>query len=121
MTQHVAVINANAARRRLPEPVDQARDLLTGLETMLDVYGSDTIRTEAPDRSVLEVRRCGIYDYRERAQSHGVELTLKRPCEYCVDLHHRTAAELGLHVENELFERSCRWVSHLPTDEDAAT
>jgi len=114
-TEHVASINAEAARRRVPDAAGQARDLLTGLESMLEVYGSDTSRTETPDRSRLTVRRCGIYDYRERAQQQGVQLTLKRPCEFCVDLHHRTANHLGVTVEHELGERSCEWVSHVPS------
>ncbi|MFC5186896.1 phenylacetate--CoA ligase family protein [Actinomadura harenae] len=113
-TQHVAEINAAAMRRQLPDRAAQARDLLTGLNSMLDVYGSDTTRVDEADRTVLEVRRCGIYDYRERAREQGVQLTLGRPCEYCVDLHHRTAAELGISVRNELGERNCRWVTDVP-------
>jgi hypothetical protein len=34
-----------------------------------------------------------------------------------VDLHHRTANHLGVTVEHELGERSCEWVSHLPSGE----
>ncbi|MFE5563904.1 hypothetical protein ACFQ68_02840 [Amycolatopsis japonica] len=116
-TQNVAEINASAARHRVPDRVGQARDLLTGLESMLEVYGSDTTRVDEPNRTVLEVRRCGIYDYRERARENGVQLTLDRPCEYCVDLHQRTAAELGVTVHNELRERGCRWVADIPGDE----
>ncbi|MGW1108980.1 hypothetical protein [Streptomyces sp. NPDC002540] len=116
-TEHVASINANAMRKRLPDRADQARDLLAGLATMLDVYDSDTTRSEESDRVHLTVRRCGIYDYRERAQRQGVELTLARPCEFCVDLHHRTAAHLDLSVENELGERSCRWTAYLPEEQ----
>jgi hypothetical protein len=115
-TEHVASINANAMRARVPAKVDQARDVLSGLRSMLAVYGSDTVVTEDDKAVTLEVRQCGIYDYRERAQQQGVELTLKKPCEFCVDLHHRTAAQLGLSVENTLGERSCRWVSHLPSE-----
>ncbi len=117
-TEHVASINANAMRKRVPGKRDQARDVLSGLASMLAVYGSDTTATEDEQQVTLEVRRCGIYDYRERAQEQGVELTLKRPCEFCVDLHHRTAAQLGLSVENELGNRGCRWVSHLPEAAD---
>lgn len=116
-TEHVATINASAMRARLTDKADQARDVLAGLTSMLEVYGSDTSVTEGPDAVRLEVRRCGIYDYRERAQQQGVELTLATPCEFCVDLHHRTAAQLGLSVENELRDRGCTWVSHLPKDQ----
>ena len=118
-TAHVAAINADSTRKRLPLRSDQARDLLTGLETMLDVYGSSTNRSDDADTTRLDVHRCGIYDYRERAQRQGVELTLKRPCEYCVDLHRRTAEDLGIQVENQLGERSCTWVVRVPTDDVA--
>lgn len=113
-TDHVATINATAMRARVADPADRARDLLTGLASMLDVYGSEMVRTDEPDTTTLDVRRCGIYDYRERAQAQGVELTLKRPCEYCVDLHHRTAARIGVEVTHELGERSCHWTVQVP-------
>jgi hypothetical protein len=115
-TEHVAAINANAMRERVPDRPGQARDLLAGLAAMLDVYGSDKTMTEEPGAVRLDVHRCGIYDYRERARAQGVELTLEKPCEFCVDLHYRTAAQLGLTVHNELGERSCRWVSHVPEE-----
>jgi AhpD family alkylhydroperoxidase len=113
-TEHVAAINASAARERVPDRAGLARDVLAGLSTMLDVYGSDKTETAESGAYRLDVRRCGIYDYRERAQREGVELTLARPCEFCVDLHYRTAAHLGVTVHNELGERGCRWVSYIP-------
>ena len=113
-TDQVAGINSAAMLERIEDPADRARDLLTGLATMLDVYGSDTVRTDEPRSTSLAVRRCGIYDYRERAQAQGVELTLRRPCEYCVDLHRRTADKLGVTVAHELGERSCHWTVQVP-------
>ena len=119
-TEHVATINVNAMRKRVPNKTDQARDVLAGLSRMLDVYGSEKTESEEPGKFILDVHQCGIYDYRERAQREGVELTLARPCEFCVDLHYRTAAQLGLTVENTLGERSCRWVSYLPAEDEGA-
>jgi hypothetical protein len=116
-TDQVASINSAAMLKRVPDPAERARDLLTGLATMLAVYGSDTVRTDEPRTTTLAVRRCGIYDYRERAQAQGVELTLRRPCEYCVDLHHRTADKLDIAVEHELGERSCHWTVRVPDTE----
>jgi len=118
-TEHVAAINASAAAMRVPDKTDQARDVLAGLSRMLDVYGSEKTEWEEPGAYHLDVQRCGIYDYREQARDQGVELTLERPCEFCVDLHYRTAARLGVTVHNELGERSCRWVSYLPTGDAA--
>ncbi|WP_330256494.1 hypothetical protein OG874_19180 [Nocardia sp. NBC_00565] len=120
-TEHVAAINAEATRKRLPDRAGHARDLLVGLATMLEVYDSETTCTQDPDQFGLEVHRCGIYDYRERAQRQGVELTLARPCEFCVDMHHRTADHLGIAVEHELGERSCRWVTHVPAEDGKPT
>lgn len=117
-TEHVALINANATKQRLPEPADQARSLLDSLATMLQVYGSDLTLSEGDDGSELDVRRCGIWDFRERAQQQGVELTLKAPCEFCVDLHHRTAAHLGVPVSNTLGHRSCHWETRVPISAD---
>jgi hypothetical protein len=119
-TEHVATINVNAMRKRVPNKTDQARDVLAGLSRMLDVYGSEKTESERDGLFILDVHRCGIYDYRETAEEQGVELTLEKPCEFCVDLHYRTAAQLGLTVENTLGERSCRWVSHLPAEEEGA-
>ena len=116
-TDTVATVNAEAARKRVTDHNGQARDLLAGLRTMLDVYGSEATAADEPDRSTLDVRRCGIYDYRERAREQGVQLTLETPCTYCVDLHHRTAAKLDVEVEHELRERGCTWTVHLPEAE----
>jgi hypothetical protein len=113
-TERIAEINANATKNRLPEAIDQARSLLSSLATMLDVYGSDMTMSEDNGQFRLDVRKCGIYDYRERAQQQGVELTLPTPCEFCVDLRYRTAAHLGVPVSHKLGERSCQWVAHTP-------
>ncbi|GGX81584.1 hypothetical protein [Streptomyces anandii] len=108
-TEYMAGITAESTRKRLPDPADQARSLLDGLASMLDVYGSDHTVTESDGTRHLEVRRCGIYDYRERVQKQGVELTLKRPCEFCVDFRYRTAEHLGATLSHELADRGCSW------------
>jgi hypothetical protein len=113
-TAHVAKMNADSARKRLSDRVDQERSVLGGLSSMLAIYGSDQTFTEQDGAYWLEVRRCGIYDYRERAREQGVELTLAKPCEFCVPLHHNQAANLEMAVAHELGERSCRWVCHRP-------
>ena len=110
-TEHVAKINADSTKKRLSDPEDYTQSVLSGLNTMLDVYGSDKAMSEEDGVYRLEVHRCGIWDYRETAQAQGVELTLPAPCEFCVDLHYRTAAHLGVPVANRLGHRSCRWVA----------
>lgn len=113
-TRQVAEVNTNATKKRLPDRTDQARSVLGSLARMLEVYGSDETLSERDGVFRLEVRRCGIWDYRERARQQGVELTLPTPCEFCVDLRYHTAANLGVRVSHELGERSCRWVCHGP-------
>jgi hypothetical protein len=117
-TEHIAAMTANEIKETIPDRRDQAKRLVSGLETMLDVYGSDTVLSEEPNEFRLDVHRCGIYDYRERAQQQGVELTLPTPCEFCVDLRSRTAEHLGIHVSHVLRERSCTYVSHVPEADD---
>ena len=110
-TAHVAEMNAESARNRYPERPDQARALLDGLSAMLEVYGSDYVDDEKDGLKTLNVTRCGIYAYRERARDQGVQLTLETPCEFCVDLRYRTAEHLGLEVSHELGVRSCSWAT----------
>lgn len=115
-TAHVARMNTNAVLKRSTDRAEHERSVLGGLARMLEVYGSDRTLTEDEEKGVyqLTVRRCGIFDYRERAREQGVELTLPVPCEFCVDLHRNQAANLGMAVRHELGERSCRWVCHRP-------
>jgi hypothetical protein len=113
-TEHIAAITASEIKHTIPDRREQAKRLVTGLDTMLDVYGSDAELSEGQDEFKLDVHRCGIYDYRERAQQQGVELTLPTPCEFCVDLRSRTAAHLGIEVSSVLRDRGCTYVSHLP-------
>jgi hypothetical protein len=113
-TAHVAKMNTDSTLQRCPDRIEQERSVLSGLSRMLDVYGSDKTLTESDGVYDLEVRRCGIFDYRERAREQGVQLTLPTPCEFCVDLHRRTAENLGMAVAHELGHRSCHWVCHRP-------
>lgn len=113
-TAHVARMNTNATKKAVPDRATQERSVLGSLSKMLDVYGSDQTLMEQDGTYQLEVRRCGIYDYREGAREQGVELTLPTPCEFCVDLRYHTAANLGMTVSHELGHRSCRWVCHRP-------
>ncbi|MFK4227090.1 hypothetical protein [Streptomyces sp. NPDC019890] len=114
-TEYMAGITAESTRKRLPDASDQRRSLLDGLASMLEVYGSEYTTTEADGVRHLKVERCGIYDYRERVQQQGVELTLKRPCEFCVDFRYRTARELDAALSHQLAERGCSWTCRTDT------
>jgi len=110
-TAFMATFTADGIRTANPEPAGQARALLGNFSRVLEVYGTDQTLTDTGDQIELKVDRCGIYDYRERA---GVELTLRKPCEFCVDLRYRTAERLGLDVTHTLGERSCQWRTAVP-------
>jgi hypothetical protein len=117
-TEHMAATTAESIRESLPAPADQARRVVSGLEAMLDIYGSETTMSESDGEVRLDVHRCGIFDYRERAREQGVELTLPTPCEFCVDLRRRTAKHLGVPVSHELRHRGCTYTSRTPEATD---
>lgn len=116
-TEFMAKFNADSISSRNPQRPDQGRALLGNFAKVLEVYESEQTLTESDGAVGLTVRRCGIYDYREKA---GVELTLDKPCEFCVDLRYRTAARLGLEVAHHLGERSCSWQVTVPASESSA-
>lgn len=114
-TAFMAEFNADGIRTANPDQREQARKLLGNFSRVLEVYGSEQSLSEHDEEVELKVDRCGIYDYRERA---GVELTLKTPCEFCVDLRYRTAERLGLHVTHALGHRSCTWHTSVPSSQN---
>jgi hypothetical protein len=114
-TERSAAANAAEVKRTIPDPRGQTLRLLGGLHMMLQVYpGSEAVLSEEDGEVRLDVRRCGIYDYREQAQRGGVTLTLPTPCEFCTDLHRREAGHLGIELTNQLGERSCVYVARIP-------
>ncbi|WP_405796536.1 hypothetical protein [Streptomyces sp. NBC_01506] len=54
------------------------------------------------DRSVLRIRHCAIWDYREIARGRGVAITLRSPCEYCVPATTGMITNKGLSATHEL-------------------
>jgi hypothetical protein len=117
-TERVAQATADSIASAETDPAKRAHRLVDDLATMLDVYGSQTTMSDDDGRYRLEVDRCGIWDYRERAQQQGVELTLPTPCEFCTDLRRRTAAHLGIPVSIELGDRGCTYVAPAPEGDD---
>lgn len=115
--ERVAAGMAATVIQTVPDILNRAQRLLGGLNMMLHVYpGSEATLTEIPGGVQLEVRRCGIYDYRDKARDRGVKLTLEKPCEFCVPLHKAEAALLGVEISNQLRDHGCTYVALVPKE-----
>ncbi|MEV0597824.1 hypothetical protein AB0I82_00775 [Streptomyces sp. NPDC050315] len=116
-----AAANAQVHRYVEPDRGQGALGPVLRIARQAELYASRyrVVRTDA-DRAAVEIGHCAIWDYRERARSRGVTLTLKSPCEYCT---HATAANIaakGYVPRHELTEgpdgHGCRWEAALTPD-----
>ncbi|WP_329026110.1 hypothetical protein [Streptomyces sp. NBC_00690] len=99
-----------------PGPKHDAAVPLERLNAQADLYDSDTEWVEhGADRSVLRIRHCAIWDYRELARDRGVTITLRSPCEYCVPATTGMITNKGLSATHELTEdqngKGCVWTT----------
>ncbi|MDT0268551.1 hypothetical protein RM844_19885 [Streptomyces sp. DSM 44915] len=99
-----------------PAPKHDATVPLARLNTQADLYDSDTEWLEQdPERAVLRIRHCAIWDYRELARDRGVTITLRSPCEYCVPATTAQITSKGLKASHRLTEDSegngCVWTA----------
>ncbi|WP_397539045.1 hypothetical protein [Rummeliibacillus pycnus] len=84
------------------------------LAEVLTVYGSDYEYIKEDGHISLDVKRCGIFNYRGKAQEKGVELTLKLPCEFCTDFRNKVAEQLNVEgLSYSLHECGCKWTKTL--------
>lgn len=64
-------------------------------------------------RASITISHCGIWDYRERARSGGVGLTLDSPCTYCTRSMSANVSAKGFHATWSLSEKDsdhgCSW------------
>lgn len=121
-----AIYNAIDSRPRHDATVPLER-----LDSQAALYASDTGWEErGPDRAVLRIRHCAIWDYRELARDRGVTLTLQSPCEYCVPATTAMITYKGLAADHELTcdesGHGCVWTASresaepTPTDQDTS-
>jgi hypothetical protein len=102
-----------------------AAGVVDRLRRQLENYASD-LEVTASGRTfaAIRVRRCGIWDYRERAQAAGVQLTLESPCEFCTKATAANFRAKGYRPEYELIqhesEKGCWW-SARKDEEDAGS
>ncbi|WP_212911274.1 hypothetical protein [Streptomyces sp. TS71-3] len=109
-----AEANAQVHRYVEPDHGQGALDPVLRIARQAELYASEyRLLPSGRDRAAVEIAHCAIWDYRERARSRGVPLSLKSPCEYCT---HATAANIavkGYLPHHELLEgpdgHGCRW------------
>ncbi|MFI6999094.1 hypothetical protein [Nocardia sp. NPDC050175] len=79
-----------------------------------ELYSSEyRVPDAGSDRATIEIDRCGIWDYRERARARGVPITLDSPCEYCTHAIGANVAAKGFQSRYTLIDgangHGCRW------------
>ncbi|TDZ96037.1 hypothetical protein [Mycobacteroides salmoniphilum] len=87
-------------------------------------YDSETEVTADVSAAMISVKRCGIWQYRERARARGVPITLASPCEYCTKATAANFSAKGYASTYELTNepvRGCRWTLRTGTEAPAAT
>jgi hypothetical protein len=102
---------------RAGEP--DARAPITRLAKQAELYGSRYSADAAdPGDATLEIEHCAIWDYREKARTRGVQLTLASPCEFCTKATAATIRANGCEAEHELTDGpggpGCRWRATAP-------
>jgi hypothetical protein len=86
-------------------------------------YDSETEVTADVSAAIISVKRCGIWQYRERARARGVPITLASPCEYCTKATAANFSAKGYASTYELTSepaRGCRWTLRTGTEVPAA-
>lgn len=99
-------------------------DVIGRVRRQAELYGSRyRVVESSPERSELLISHCSIWDYRERARSRGVPITLASPCEYCTTATSANIAARGYRPEFELLaedgDRGCRWRASSPARESS--
>ncbi|MEU9804562.1 hypothetical protein [Mycobacterium sp. NPDC050853] len=82
-------------------------------------YDSETEVTANVSAAMISVKRCGIWQYRERARARGVPITLASPCEYCTKATAANFSAKGYASTYELTSepaRGCRWTLRTGTE-----
>ncbi|GII64370.1 hypothetical protein Skr01_44550 [Sphaerisporangium krabiense] len=110
---------AEVHRHVEPDGEDGALGPILRLARQAELYGSDyTLAETGSDHAALRIDHCAIWDYRERARSRGVQLTLARPCDYCTLAGTANIAAKGYTPAFELTggdgEHGCRWEATAP-------
>lgn len=121
---------ANAEVHRTVEPDRQggAADPIRRIARQAELYGSE-YRVNVPQDSgpaanaSVEITHCAIWDYREKARSNGVRLTLASPCTYCTKAMSANVRAKGFQVSYQLRQsrggHGCQWEATTPTSATA--
>lgn len=117
---------ANAEVHRTVEPDRQggAADPIRRIARQAELYGSEyqVNVAQAPGPATtasVDITHCAIWDYREKARSSGVGLTLASPCTYCTKAMSANVRAKGYQVSYQLRqdrdEHGCHWEATVPT------
>ncbi|WP_146002576.1 hypothetical protein [Telmatospirillum siberiense] len=93
-------------------PVPAVRRIAQQAELYDSTY---TITERSSERSTVQIDRCAIWIYREKARARGVPITLGSPCEYCTRAMAEIVRAKGCTPNYELLDnggvRGCRWTA----------
>jgi hypothetical protein len=106
--------NAEVHRHLEPDEGHGALGPVLRIARQAELYGSRyRVTAGSPERAEVAIEHCAIWDYRERARSRGVPLTLVSPCEYCTHATSSNVEARGFRPRHELTEgpdgHGCRW------------
>lgn len=118
-----AASNAEVHRTVEPDRRGGAADPIRRIARQAELYGSE-YRVEVDQDSLpaatasVDITHCAIWDYREKARSSGVRLTLASPCTYCTKAMSANVRAKGYQVSYRLSEdpggHGCRWEATAP-------
>lgn len=118
-----ALRNAQVHRLVEPDRGGGACDPILRIGRQAELYGSRFSIDAHPEESTVEIEHCAIWDYRERARSRGVTITLRSPCEYCTKATAANIRAQGYDPAYVLVDGpggpGCRWTATVPADGEA--
>jgi hypothetical protein len=100
-----------------------AADPIRRIARQAELYGSEyeldvPQGTEPATTAALTITHCAIWDYREKARSSGVRLTLASPCTYCTKAMSANVRAKGYEASYQLRQYSdghgCDWRATAP-------
>ncbi|MET9451569.1 hypothetical protein [Streptomyces cinerochromogenes] len=118
-----AASNAEVHRTVEPDFGRGAADPIRRIARQAELYGSDYELDVPPGpgpatTAALAITHCAIWDYREKARTNGVRLTLASPCTYCTHAMSANVRAKGYDVSYELRQDSdghgCHWRATAP-------
>ncbi|GAA0382075.1 hypothetical protein [Streptomyces blastmyceticus] len=118
-----AASNAEVHRTVEPDRDGGAADPIRRITRQAELYGSEYELDVPQDPELaatasVTITHCAIWDYREKARSSGVRLTLASPCTYCTKSMSANVRAKGYQVSYQLHQdgsgHGCHWRATAP-------